>query len=85
MWSITVVDTAIGWKIAPDELAEKPWSMDIATHPQEIVTMFEFLGFSVEKHEVNILNPDHPDPRLWNIDYNPEDGESNAVRLILER
>ena len=84
MWSITVVDTPGGWRIAPDELTEKPWMMDIATHPQDIIKMFESLGFTVEKHSVRVLNPDHDNPQMWNIDYDPG-ADSNAVRLILER
>ena len=84
MWSITVVEHEVGWTVAPDEMTEKPWTMDIQSSPQHIIEMFEHLGFQVETHPIEILNLGKAiDPIGWLIDYDSD--SPNAVRLTLER
>jgi len=84
MWSITVVEHETGWTVATDEMAEKPWTMDIISTPQHIISMFEHLGFNVETHPIEIKNLSKADsPAGWLIDYDSD--TPNAVRLTLER
>lgn len=84
MWSLTVVESDMGWTVATDELAEKPWAIKVISQPQHLIDMFQHLGFQTECHPIEVMNLNSQvSPQMWEIDYDSEN--PNAIRMILER